>query len=189
MNDDMKAAFTKAGLGGGDAKKCPHCGENFIPREAHHKLCSRCNRERRPNDAVHVAGHSTNEATDYLALGYFDTNKVLREELVTSKASEIAKSLVGRDFKNHQLRRFYGHAKAAENRLRMTGDWLAVNVDIKKLWAFAAEAKGKKKIPDTFYAFIDSNIKAIKTSEDFLAFMQHFEAVVAFFTYHNPNRN
>ena len=100
-------------------------------------------------------------------------------------ASDIARSF-GTKLKNHQLRRFYGHIKAAETRLRMAGDWHCVNLDVKKLSSFVSEAKGKDKIPESFYKFIDANIKQIKKQKDFEAFVEHFQAIVAYFTYHYP---
>ena len=123
-----------------------------------------------------------------LSNGYFDSNGCLWEDFLTSSASDIAKSFgTGRvKLKNHQLRRFYGHAKAAENRLLMTGDWNCVNLDVKKLSSFASEAKGKDKVPDSFYEFIEQNVKQIKSQKDFQGFMEHFQAVVAYFIYHYP---
>ena len=49
---------------------------------------------------------------------------------------------------NHQLRRFYSHVREAENRLKMTDDFKAAYIDLKKLEPFVSDAKGKGKIPD-----------------------------------------
>ena len=156
------------------------------PREQHHKVCPDCNRQRMGGTPAHVATGSQDVASDYLEKGYFSKPGVLREELVTSTADKLAAAFAARKLTTGQLRRFYSHVKAAENRLRMTGDWPAVSVDVKKLGAFAAEAKGKQKVPDNFYAFIDANVRAVNAKDDFFAFIQHFESVVAFFSYHNP---
>lgn len=168
--------------GGGGMKKCK-CG-NPIKNDKF-DTCYECSKKNK--------GDSNSEGLpqkyiDKLKDGFFDSKGCLWEEFVTTMASDVAKSF-GTErvkLKNHQLRRFYGHAKAAENRLRMTGDWDCVNLDVKKLSSFAAEAKGKDKVPDSFYKFIDLNIKQIKKQNDFQAFMEHFQAVVGYFTYHYP---
>ena len=127
---------------------------------------------------------------EYLKQGYFDSNGVLFERYLkrNGDADDIAKGLSSfRDFKNHQLRRFYGHIRAADNILKMTGNFPAVKVELQKLAAFVAEAYGKKKVPKIFYDFINKNIEYIKTEMDFReGFLAHFQAVVGFFTYYKP---
>lgn len=164
-------------------KKCRKCGKP-LKDDSRFDTCFECGqKDKRENDSCSVG--LPPEYISKLEKGYFDANGYLWEDFITTMASKIAKSFNG--LKNHQLRRFYGHAKAAENRLRMTGDWDAVNVDIKKLSSFASEAKGKIKIPQSFYDFIDKNIKSISSKKDFeQGFMEHFQAVVAYFTYHYP---
>jgi CRISPR-associated protein Csm2 len=130
---------------------------------------------------------------NYLKKGYFDETGNLFEEYLKKDgiADQIAKNLgiEKPEMKNHQLRRFYGHVRAAENRLRMTNDFNSVYIDIKKLEPFVAEAKGKNKIPKTFYDFIIKNTNAVKNKKDFLeGFLEHFQAVVAFFTLHYPKK-
>ncbi len=120
-----------------------------------------------------------------LKTGYRDLNNCLWEEFITTLADEVAVSF-GRKLKNHQLRRFFNHVKEADNRLRMTNDWNCVKLDVKKLSPFVSEAKGKGKIPHSFYEFIDENVKQINARIDFEAFVEHFQAVVAYFTYRYP---
>jgi len=166
--------------------KCADCGKEFVQKEAHHKICFECQKKKRAD------GHNFDGLPagylDKVAGGYFDEKNCLRVEFVGEMASNVAKSF-GTKLKNHQLRRYYGHVKAAENRLNMTGDWPSVNIDIKKLGAFVSEAKGKDKVPDSFYKFIDGNVMQIQTRHDFEAFVEHFQAVVAYFTYHYPKNN
>lgn len=130
---------------------------------------------------------------DYLKGGYFDEKANLRERYVAKDgdADNIAKQLGNErpTMTNHQLRRFYSHVRAAENRLKMTANWPAVYVDLKKLEPFVSEAKGKGKIPDLFYTFMIRNLAAVKSKEDFVnGFLEHFQAIVAFFTYHHPKK-
>ncbi|MBI3583951.1 MAG: type III-A CRISPR-associated protein Csm2 [Nitrospinae bacterium] len=165
-------------------KKCKICGKP-LKDDSRFDTCYECGQKNKKEGG----GDSDSLPPNYITKlenGYFDSSGCLWEEFITTMASDVAKSF-GRKLKNHQLRRFYGHAKAAENRLRMTGDWDVVNLDVKKLGPFVSEAKGKDKIPQSFFDFIDKNIKSIKIQKDFeKGFMEHFQAIVAYFTYHYP---
>ncbi len=182
-NKRKSSDLYKAG-GGGMKKTCIKCGKP-LKDDSRFDTCYECGQKSRKDEGAVLEGLPQGYI-DKLNEGYFDSGGHLWEEFITTLASQIAKSF-GTKLKTHQLRRFYGHAKAAENRLQMTGDWEAVNVEIKKLSPFVSEAKGKDKIPQSFYDFIDKNIKAIKVRKDFEeGFMEHFQAVVAYFTYHYP---
>ncbi len=87
----------------------------------------------------------------------------------------------------HQIRRFFGHCRAIETRLRSGGatTWAAALPEIKKLDVAAADAAAKQppKIPSLFHDFIRQNVAAVRTREDFLrGFLPHFEALVGFGT-------
>jgi CRISPR type III-A-associated protein Csm2 len=172
-----------AGRGSEGKRRCQICGKT-LKEGSKFDTCFECGQKQKKTDG---AG-TENLPVGYTALlekGYFNPDGRLWEEFLTTMASEVARAFRG--LKNHQLRRFYGHAKAAENRLNMTRDWHAVNLDVKKLSPFVSEAKGKDKIPPSFYDFIEKNIRLVKTEKDFKeGFMEHFQAVVAYFTYHYP---
>ncbi len=158
-------------------KKCK-CGNTI--KDQKHDICYNCFQKGREGSGI---------PENYLKDGYFDKDNCLFEELVTTTANQIAMSFSTSypKLKNHQLRRFYQHARAAENRLSMTHDWPSVNIDIKKLKPFVAEAKGKGKVPEVFYDFICRNIDNIIDEKSFMqGFLAHFQAVVAYFTYYNP---
>lgn len=122
----------------------------------------------------------------YLEKGYFDSEGKLYEELLTDMASNVAKSF-GKNMKNNQLRRFYQHAKVADNGYNYHNDERKLINDIKALDSFVAEAKGKDKVPQVFYDYINKNIKQIKTIKEVRkGFIPHFQAVVAYFTYFYP---
>ncbi|MFH1096467.1 MAG: type III-A CRISPR-associated protein Csm2 [Candidatus Desantisbacteria bacterium] len=183
--NNMKHAFEKAGIkGGGEMQKVCRICQKPLKDDKFDTCydCSQSQKNRRPDVLP-------SDYLNKLKKGYFNEKGYLWEDFITTDAEEVARSF-GTGYpklKNHQLRRFYTHAKAAENRLKMTKDWDAVNLNIKKLSPFASEAKGKDKIPQSFYEFIDRNIKTIKIQKDFEeGFMQHFEAVVAYFTYLYP---
>lgn len=172
--------------GGGGMKKCK-CG-NPIKDPQKYDTCYSCFQKERDGSSGSI---KTNQGIpiNYLKDGYFDKNNCLHENLLTTTAEQIASafSCSYPKLKNHQLRRFYQHARAAENRLNMTHDWPCVNGDIKKLKAFVAEAKGKGKVSEVFYEFININIDNIKDEKSFLqGFLEHFQAIVAYFTYYNP---
>lgn len=183
---DWKDKLKNSGLyktgGGGMKKKCQVCGKP-LKDDSRFDTCYECGQKNK-KEGDRDSDILPSEYITKLENGYFDSNGCLLEEFLTTFAERIAKSFKG--LKNHQLRRFYGHIKAADNRLRMTGDWHCVNLDVKKLLSFVSEAKGKDKVPESFYKFIDANIKKIKEQKDFEAFVEHFQAIVAYFTYHYP---
>ena len=125
----------------------------------------------------------------YLEKGYFDSEGEIFEMLLTDTASKVAKSF-GKGMRNSQLRRFYQHAKAADNAYSYHNNKRRLINDIITLDPFAAEAKGKDKIPEIFYEFIHKNIMQVNTVEEVRkGFLPHFQAVVAYFTYHYPKSN
>ncbi len=180
---DLKSELEKTGMKGTiEIKKCRKCGKPLSnPKFDLCKQCADVNKKK-DNDTHNLPEGYLNK----LQKGYFDTTNCLHEDFITTFADKIAQSFKG--LKNHQLRRFYNHVKAAETRLKMTNDWNCVNLDIKKLCSFVAEAKGKgNKIPENFYQFIDKNIKKIDSQRDFEAFVTHFEAVVGYFAYYSKS--
>jgi CRISPR-associated protein Csm2 len=191
---DWKKELNKYSVSTGGAavaKNCEKCGKPL--KDPKYRLCFNCSQAARESGSGGAGGGSNALSPDYLQGGYFDAKGYLRERYIArgGDADGIAKQL-GFDrppMVTHQLRRFYGHVRAAENRLKMTGDFPAVYIDLKKLDSFVAEAKGKGKIPDLFYDFITKNLDAIKTEKDFMdGFLEHFQAVVGFFTFHHPKK-
>lgn len=170
-------------------KKCA-CGKTI--NNLRFDKCYDCNQRLQQGNG-NPTSSSSGLAGDYLEAGYFDAKGNLYERYVAKDgdADRIAKDLglAKPAMANHQLRRFYAHVRAADNRLRMTGNFSSVYIDLKKLEPFVAEAKGKGKIPDLFYHFLNRNLLSVKTENDFVhGFMEHFQAVVAFFTFHHPKK-
>ncbi len=174
---DIKRAFENAGIKSSSTQKKCKCGRTI--KNSKFDTCYECSQKK--------YGGEANLPDGYLSNGYFKERDVLHEELVGKMADSVARSF--RNLTNHQLRRFYTHVRDAENKLKMTKDWQSVNIDIKKLKAFIAEAFGKKKIPETFYHFINKNLDCVKDEISFVkGFLIHFEAVVAYFTFYNPKK-
>ena len=116
-----------------------------------------------------------------------DGRMILRKELVTSEAEEVARKLT-EDRRNMissaQLRRFYSDFKGLEKKQQSAQDQSSAFVStlplIKMALSKAMYAKARKTVPVDFVKWIETHTKAINTLEDFQAFMLHFEAVVGF---------
>ncbi|KWT94953.1 type III-A CRISPR-associated protein Csm2 [Candidatus Magnetominusculus xianensis] len=188
---DFKQEFEKKGIkGSGDnMKKCSKCGK---PIEDKFSTCLKCSQT--VSSSSYGGGASSSVMPkDYLKDGYFDKNGCIHETLLTTTADEIAElfSKSSPKLETHQLRRFFNHVRAAANRLNMTDDWSCVKGDISKLSSFAAYGVGKKngRIPQEFYKFIEENVKRTESEKSLTkGFVEHFQAVVAYFTYHTKDR-
>lgn len=187
---ELGKQYPSAGGGGATAtKKCEKCGKPL--KDDKFKYCWDCNEKMKAGGGGTATGSGLPK--DYLAQGYFDDkgNLFVRYIARGGDADDIAKQLgtARPAMTTHQLRRFYGHVRAADNRLKMTGNFSSVYIDLKKLEPFVSEAKGKGKIPDIFFNFMTGNLAALKTEKDFTnGFLEHFQAVVAFFTFHHPKK-
>lgn len=130
---------------------------------------------------------------------YFDDKGNIRPELLGTESEKVAEKFVvrlpngKRDDRNSlnsaQLRRFYGDLKNLERKLafrqqagKEADPFLAVLPLVKMVRSKVAYASNPRnaKIPQAFKRWLDENIDAIETAEDFKAFMLHFEAVVGF---------
>ncbi len=137
----------------------------------------------------------------YLSDRYFDANGCLKVEYVSREAGQHQGKPYGVEplvsamcedrnrLTSHQIRRYFGHCRTVETRLKSSGEsWACLLPEIKKLEIAAADGVYKKpnpKIPALFHDFIRRNVAAIKTKEDFLnGFLPHFEALVGFGTAH-----
>jgi hypothetical protein len=119
----------------------------------------------------------------YLRGGYFDDQGNLRVDYVSrDKVEPLAQSMATLTI--HQIRRYFGHCRAIETRLKSGGaSWASVWPEVRKLDVAAADGAAKQppKIPPLFHDFIRRNVNAIKCEKDFLkGFLPHFEALVGF---------
>lgn len=124
---------------------------------------------------------------DYLQGGYFDDRGNLKVEYVSRETVEPLVKAMSSDrsgLTTHQVRRYFGHCRAIETRLKASGVvWAKVWPEIKKLDVAAADGAAKQppKIPPLFHDFIRCNVAAIKSQKDFVeGFLPHFEALVGF---------
>lgn len=123
----------------------------------------------------------------YLEGGYFDDHGNLRIEYVSREKVEPLVEIMCRRrplLTAHQIRRYFGHCRAIETRLRANAKaWEDVWPDVKKLDVAAADGAAKQpaKIPALFHDFIRRNVAAIRCEKDFVdGFLPHFEALVGF---------
>lgn len=132
----------------------------------------------------------------YLQGGYFADDGHLRIEYVSREAGRHNGQPYGVEplvkfmcsdhagLTTHQVRRYFGHCRAIETRLRASGvAWAKVWPEVKKLDIAAADGAAKQppKIPALFQDFIRRNVAAIKSEKDFVeGFLPHFEALVGF---------
>jgi len=127
----------------------------------------------------------------YLSNGYFDACGNLHVVYVSRERVEpLVRAMcdAGAGLTTHQIRRYFGHCRTVETRLKSGGaSWASVLPEIKKLDYAADDGFGKRppKIPALFHDFICRNVAAIKEENDFLrGFLPHFEALMGFGTAH-----
>jgi len=168
--------------GGGMKKKCEKCGNEFVPKEPHHKICHECNRKVREG----LAGADSPKAKlpdDYLTRGYFDENGYLREGIFKGDAKVVAGVLAGLRMTPTSLRAFYNKLKAIENRYKNSNN----NFDLIKpnLYAFERDVAyqvSRGVVSEEFRKFINKNAElAIKGPKEFKGFIEHFLSVLSYF--------
>ncbi len=111
--------------------------------------------------------------------------KVIREELLTSKAQGWARSFFNAKLHPTQLRRFYHDVKSLEAKVTSEEEFIRYRPLIKMLKSKVAyasrKAGGAQKVPWQFRKFIEDCVDEIDQLEDFRAFVLVFEAVVGYF--------
>jgi CspA family cold shock protein len=128
----------------------------------------------------------------YLEGGYFekvgDVRRV-KPAVVDDWAEALAQMLVGGDMKAHQLRRFFNKARAIESKLD-SEPFVAVVTDIHTFKRDAVYAVSREVAPEAFKDFIDRNVELAVQDEDSFrkGFIEHFQSILAFFTYHSRKK-
>ncbi|MGB9803127.1 type III-A CRISPR-associated protein Csm2 [Desulfofundulus sp.] len=132
---------------------------------------------------------------DYLKGGYFDAKGYLRKELLTSDAEKVARVLSQKGMTSAALRRFYNKLKAIDAKLQ-SEEFDAVKPDLYSLQANVIYNAGRlsdgnnKLVPEEFLEFMRTNIeKAEIDRKHFKAFIEHFQSVLAYFTYFKEKNN
>jgi CRISPR-associated protein Csm2 len=110
---------------------------------------------------------------------------VIKEELVTDKAKEIAKNFVKEGMERNQLRKFYMEVKSLERKVEAEG-FEKIKPFIKMLKAKVnyqrgRKTEGKKLVTDGFVNFISECVDHVNSEDDLKAFVKYFEAVVGYY--------
>jgi CRISPR type III-A-associated protein Csm2 len=162
-------------------KRCTDCGQEFIPKETHHKVCANCNRKRR--QGAPGSDRSAKLADDYLKDGYFDGKGHLRAAIFKDEAKHVAGVLAELRMTPTSLRAFYNKLKALENRYKASAN--DFNVIRPSLYAFERDVAyqvSRQVVPEEFRKFININADlAIRGPREFKGFVEHFLSVLAYF--------
>jgi CRISPR type III-A-associated protein Csm2 len=126
---------------------------------------------------------------DYLKGGYFDEEGNLKTEYVSREKMEPLAEAMSKGkppLTTNQLRRFFGHCRAIEMKIRARhANWDQLSAQFHLLDVAAADsmAKSPPKIPKLFHEFIKRNVAKVYNEKAFLyGFLPHFEALVGFGT-------
>lgn len=131
---------------------------------------------------------------DFMRGGYFKTSpsgqQVVRDDLMTTHAQAYGELFASRDRRNQvsssQLRAFYGDVKALEQKIGQGGGeaFERFYYLVKMLKSKASYVQGKRaggRVSVAFRDYIHKCVDAIKTEEDFKAFLKFFESTVGFY--------
>lgn len=132
----------------------------------------------------------------YLRGSYFDDKGILKCELLTTRAEELAKVFGYAGIASTQLRQFFVQVRSIERQIGQK-QFPELAPRIQRLSALVAYFAGRGKSldernkRDIFKAFIDENrLIAEKSEKDFkLGFVPHFEAIIAYYKYQNPGKD
>lgn len=184
--DDWKEKLRNSQLhrsGGVDMKKtCSECGQEFIPKEQHHKVCGNCNRKRYDSNAG-FDRPAAKLPEDYLINSYFDGKGQLRAGIFKEEARVVANVLASLRMTPTSLRAFYNKLKAIENQYRISNN----NFDLikPKLYAFERDVAyqvSRGVVSEEFRKFINKNAElACQGPKEFKGFVEHFLSVLAYF--------
>ncbi len=185
MNDwkEKLRNFESLKEGEGMKKKCQDCGNEFIPKEQHYKVCESCNKKRR-GSSEGTDRQRVKLPDDYLKKGYFDDEgKYLRASIFKEEAKEIANILAILRMSPTSLRAFYNKLKAIENRYKNSNN----NFDLVKpaIYAFERDVAyqvSRGVVSEEFRKFINKNAElAAKGPRELKGFVEHFLSVLAYF--------
>ncbi len=126
----------------------------------------------------------------YLVNGYFDDKGNVRPEVIQTWPPMLARTFTEATPKLNtaQLRRFYNRVCDMRQRLDANQPFDELKEQIYSLGALVAAAVGRKTAPQVFKDFVDMNIPhAVRSEKHFRrGFLIHFQSVVAYSKYYNP---
>lgn len=124
----------------------------------------------------------------YLRDGYFDSKGNIRREIIIDFPQQMAYLLSSNRMGSAALRRFFTRIKAIERHAEQSPDFDRIKPELYNLQSAVRYSRGRNIVPKEFVQFIDSNVELASQGQEHLkAFIKHFESVIAFFKYQNPN--
>ncbi|MEW6141534.1 MAG: type III-A CRISPR-associated protein Csm2 [Chloroflexota bacterium] len=130
---------------------------------------------------------------NYLKGTYFDSEKRIKCELLTSEADRLAKLFKDSNVNYAQVRRFFAAVRAIDRDLEIhTYNQLQPQIQALKNKAayFVGRGQGDrdKRGRENLKTFIDANVNlSMNSKESFQkGFVPHFEAVIAYLRYYKP---
>lgn len=125
----------------------------------------------------------------YLKNGYFNdtpTGKAIKTSLMMKTARDIAEGLYSAwpQIKKSQLRKYYDYCKNLQAKMEFKKvGFEVIQPGFAKLLGHATNASNKspKLVPRLFVDFVERNINTVKDADDFNAFVEHFEMIVAYY--------
>jgi CRISPR type III-A-associated protein Csm2 len=126
----------------------------------------------------------------YLKNGYFNdtpTGKAIKTSLMMKTARDIALGLNSTwpKVKKTQLRKYYDYCKNLQGKMQLKSvGYEVIRPGFVKLLGHATNALNKSTplVPRLFVEFVERNVNAVKDADDFNAFVEHFEMIVAYYS-------
>jgi hypothetical protein len=163
----------------------------FTPRDPATALCSDCKRLRDEEKGGSSQSRKQNPSGkssgglpgNYLRSGYFDSAGNPRKEMIIDEARAAAEALAGSKLAAVKLQGLYNRARMLRDKLAGTGDFPALQGEIRMLLIDAVDATGRGVTPKVFLTFVERNIElAVRDPKSFTeGFVEHLRCVRAWF--------
>lgn len=179
------------GGGNNDGRKPPYRGSDSFQQKGYQDRRAQGNRPYNNKGAGYgntgsVENRNPFPPAGYLENGYYEDSEkqIRRKEYILSYARDIAQTLEldGGNNKNKrsQIRKFYDYCVRVRQKLDTKGSFSYVEADLANLDPMASQQKNRNVVSDSFYRFVNMNVKAVKDEQDFRAFVLHFQSIVAY---------
>lgn len=136
---------------------------------------------------------------EHIKDGYFEKG-VIKEDFLRAFPQKITRQNIMRGLTSRQIRLYFSAVRIAQDaylsalRMRENQENAEAQLlaQIRRLDGMVtnAAAPGKDSVPENFRTFLVLNIYTCRTAKDVLqGFIPHFEAVLGYFRYNNPDNN
>lgn len=164
-------------------RKCV-CGK--IIKKQGEERCYDCYLKAKAGSGANVATQSVlTLPKDYLNGGYFeqkDGKGYIKEEVFMSWAKDISTLLAQQGMTASTIRKFFTKLRAIESKFKSTKDFNLARQDMCAFIPAVTYATERGVAPHLFKTFIANNVEIARADEaNFMAFIKHFESVIAYF--------